>query len=103
MSCKEQQQDFESASQLNGEQNIDLLDVDSEQDAAQPALQNLSTISLLTFPSPSVTPMHENLLGEGPATGQRATEAHRPKPLWSPDENLQEAGEALFWQHNCVP
>src|SRR5712691_10623946 len=89
-----------SASLLEGEQNIDLPHVGSEQDAAQPAPQNssLSFSPLPPVPPPPDTLARENPPGEGAATERRATEDRRPeasKPLKLQAENLQEAGLPL--------
>ena len=90
-----------SASQLKGEQNINLPCVGSKLHAAPPAPQNFqSSLS----PSPSVPlPLHtlvckNPLCGETAATKRHTTEDHHPE-LWKPpdpqSEDLQEAGGAL--------
>jgi len=80
----------ESASLLEGEQNINLPRVGSEQCVAQLAPQ---TFPFSPFPPDTLA--HENPLGEGAAIEQRATEDLRPERLKLPDaqaEDQQEAG-----------
>ena len=87
---------FGSASPLEGEQNIGLLRVGSEQDAAQPALQNSSS-SFSPFPSPPDTLVRNLSCGEGAATERRTTDDRHPEHLKPPDsrvEDLEKSGGA---------
>ena len=81
-----------SASQLEGEQIIDLPSVGSELHAAPSAPQNSSS-SLLPSPSilsPLDTPAYKNLSrGEGATTKQCATGVHHPKPQKLPDLHIE--------------
>jgi len=88
-----------SASQLEGEKNIDLPSVGSELHAAPSAPQNSSLSPSPPVLSPLGTPTCKNLLsGEGAATKQCATEVHHPKPRKPPDlhiEVLEKSGGVL--------
>ena len=79
----------ESASLLEGEQNIDLPRVGSEQCAAQLAPQ------MFPFsPFPPDTLVRENPPGEGAAIERRATEDLRPERLKPPDAQAEDQREA---------
>jgi len=87
---------FGSASQLKGEQNINLPSVGSKLHAAPSTPQHFSLLLLPSVPSPLDTLMHKNLLyGETAATERHTTEDHHPK-LWKlpnlQSKDLQEAG-----------
>jgi len=88
-----------SASQLKGEQNINLPCVGSELHAAPSTPQHFSLSPLPSVPSPLDTLVRKNLsCRETAATKRCTTEDHHPK-LWKPpdpqSEDLQEAGGVL--------
>jgi len=87
-----------SASQLEGEQNINLPSVGCELHAAPSTPQHFSFSPSLPIPLPLDTLVRENpSCGEGAATEQRITEVRRPEPWKPPDaqaEDLHESGGA---------
>jgi len=93
-----------SASQLEGEQNINLPSVGSELHAAPSTPQHFSLSLSPPIPSPFDTLMRKNLpRGEGAATKRHAIEDHpRPKPSkpLNLHEVVQEAGGALLTPGN---
>ena len=97
---------LESASPLEGEQNIHLPNVGSEQYATQPGPRTSSSLSSLLppVPSPSDTLARDNpLLGEGTATEWR----HRPQPQTLETTSRRPAGSRgsaiSVGRLTCVP
>ena len=87
-----------SASQLEGEQNINLPPVGCKLHAAPSTPQHFSFSPSLPIPLPLDTLVHKNPpCGEGAATERRTTKGHHPKPWKPPDaqaEDLHESGGA---------
>ena len=97
---------FGSASLLEGEQNIDLLHMGSEQDDCSPSKLLIIVFTLTPVPSPPDTLARDNPPGKGAATERHATEARRPEPLKPPDlptDDLEKSGEASALDDSSMP